>query len=129
MIPAAVAAVLFLVTALGCPGPGTGRYIPSEDTSRKALETALDGWKNGQVPGTVLGSGPGVTLVDSKRKPKQQLDKYEILKEENQEGHVFYSVKLTLKNPRGEEVTRFVVVGRDPLWVYREEDFKSGAGM
>jgi hypothetical protein len=114
---------------MGCTGPGTGQYVPSEGVSRKAVETALEAWKNGQAPGVVVGSSPSVSVVDSRRKAKQQLEKYEIVKEEKQDERTFYSVKLTLKNPRADETVRFVVVGKDPLWVYREEDFKSGAGM
>ena len=124
-----VGAALILAPALGCFGSGTARYVPSEDASRKALEAALDSWKAGRAPGPVPGSSPAVSVVDSRRKPKQLLESYEIVKEENQEGHTFYSVKLTLKNPRAEEVARFVVVGRDPLWVYREDDYQTGAGM
>jgi hypothetical protein len=122
-------AAWLLVVAMGCTGPGTGQYVPSEAVSRRAIETALEAWKNGQAPGLVVGSTPPVSVVDSRRKAKQQLERYEIVKEEKQDERTFYSVKLTLKNPRADETVRFVVVGKDPLWVYREEDFKSGAGM
>ena len=45
------------------------------------------------------------------------------------DGQTFYSVKLTLKSPPREQVVRYVVVGRDPLWVYSEDDLKSNKGM
>jgi hypothetical protein len=124
-----IAAILVLGSALGCFGSETGRYVPSPVASRQALETALGAWQKGQAVGLVPGTSPAVSVVDSKRKARQQLEKYEIVKEESQDGNTFFSVKLTLKNPNAEEVARFVVVGRDPLWVYREEDFKSGPGM
>jgi hypothetical protein len=134
---AAAGAILTLAAALGCSGQGTGHYVPPEPASRKALESALDAWKDGKLSagkggepaGKVPDSSPSVFFVDSRRKRAQQLENYEVVKEESEGGNTFFSVKLTLKGPRAEEVVRYVVVGVDPLWVYREEDFKSGAGM
>jgi hypothetical protein len=59
----------------------------------------------------------------------QKLNAYEIVKEENQDGHTFYSVKLKLKSQAREQMVRYVVVGKDPLWVMTEDDFKGKAGM
>jgi hypothetical protein len=65
-----------------------------------------------------------VHVVDSKWQAGQKLARYEIVKDEpGENGTTFYSVRLTLQSPAKEEVARYVVVGRDPLWVYREEDF------
>ena len=34
-----------------------------------------------------------------------------------------FTVKLECENPTGRRTARYVVVGIDPLWVFRQEDF------
>jgi hypothetical protein len=126
------ASVLTLaLVALGCLGCGGGyeKYIPPEAASRKALETALDAWQSGKSPGVVASGSPSVAAVDTRWSAGQKLTSYQIVSEESVDGQKFYSVKLSLKNPAREEVVRYVVVGRDPLWVYSEDDLKSNKGM
>ncbi len=128
--PAALAACcLGLALCAGCGwGGGYGRYKPSEETSRQALETALDAWQSGKPPDQVGGS-PAVQVVDSAWRNGQKISRYQVLGEEAGEGLTFFSVRLTPKGRGADKVVRYVVVGRDPLWVYREDDFKTGAGM
>ena len=59
----------------------------------------------------------------------QKISRYEIVSEEPQDGLTFFSVRLTPKGRGAAKVVRYVVVGRDPLWVYREDDYKTKAGM
>jgi hypothetical protein len=125
----AVAVALgLLIAAAGC-NHSTEHYLPATATARQALETALQAWQNGQPTGQIAGTAPVVSVIDSKRKPGQKLGSYEILKEEEVDGRTYFSVKLKLKDGSPERVTRYVVVGRDPLWVYQEDDFKSVSGM
>ena len=71
-----------------------------------------------------------VEAVDSKWKAGQKLSKFEILGEDaGGQGPTFFSVRLTVKGRAKAEVVRYVVVGRDPLWVYREDDYQTSAGM
>jgi hypothetical protein len=93
------------------------------------LETALTAWQNGQAPDEVAAGPPVVRAVDSKWKAGQKLKRFQILSEEGGSGPTFFSVRLTLNSPAKEQTVRYVVVGRDPLWVYREDDYKSSAGM
>jgi hypothetical protein len=58
-----------------------------------------------------------------------KLAAFEILKVEDKPGPRWFSVKLTLKDaPQAQEV-RYAVLGLDPLWVYREEDYNRSCGM
>jgi hypothetical protein len=125
---AAWGAMVLVFGLLGCARPGVERYIPSDDAARRALETVLTNLQRGQSPdeGT---TAPVIHLVDSRWKPGEQLAKYEITKEESVEGHTMFSVLLVLKGGKREKLVRYVVVGRDPLYVYREEDFHSAGGM
>ena len=121
---------LLLVVATGCGYSGYERYVPPEQAARQALETALTAWQNGQPPDEVAAGPPVIRAVDSKWKSGQKLSNFQILSEEpGPSGPTFFSVRLTLKSPAKEQTVRYVVVGRDPLWVYREADFQSGAGM
>ncbi len=128
---AVVAYGLVLLLGAGCSNRGYDRFVPAETTARQALETALTAWKNGQRPGRIETGPPAIDMVDTKWKAGQKLGKYEILKEEPGVGPRWFSVRLTLQSPAGEQVVRYVVLGKDPLWVYREEDFKrlEGSGM
>jgi len=117
-----------LLALAGC-GRGTERYIPPEQASRRALEAALTAWQNGQPPGEVTSGPPAVRVVDSKWTAGQKISKFQILEEDAGQVPVAFSVRLTPKGAGKEQVVRYVVVGRDPLWVYREDDYKSSTGM
>jgi hypothetical protein len=125
-----LAGVFFLGICVGCTGKGHEKYIPSEDKARQALEAALNAWRDGKKPGAVEGAPMPVQVVDSEWQKGKHLRSYEIVGEEASEGPRVFSVKLTLQPPAGQEATiRYYVVGKDPLWVYRESDYKAPAGM
>lgn len=120
---------------LGCSKAGrkVEDFSPPADKAREALEAALNHWKAGNPPGTVPGTSPTVEAVDSRWKaaPKQ-LQAFEILGEEpaaSEAAPKYFKVRLTTAKGPPQEV-RYVVLGIDPLWVYREQDFQalSGAG-
>ena len=117
-----------LLVLAGC-GRSVKSYFPPEQASRQALEAALTAWQNGQPPGEVAGGPPAVRVVDSKWVAGQKISRFQILDEESAQGPTFFSVRLTVKGSAKDQVVRYVVVGRDPLWVYREDDFQTAAGM
>ncbi|HZV03971.1 MAG TPA: hypothetical protein VE999_02680 [Gemmataceae bacterium] len=121
---------VFLGLCTGCTGRGTAKYIPSEDKARQALEAALNAWRDGKKPGSVEGAPMPVQVVDSQWQSGKKLQSYEIVGEEPNEGPRVFSVRLTLQQPSGQQATtRYYIVGKDPLWVYREADYKAPAGM
>jgi hypothetical protein len=126
----ALTGALFLLA--GCsPGGKVEDFTPATDNARKALVAALDHWKAGNRPGTVPGTAPAVEVLDSKWKAGQKITAYEVLGEDPAgPGPRTFKVRLTPTQGAPLEV-RYVVVGIDPLWVYRDEDYKkvSGAGM
>jgi hypothetical protein len=127
----ALAGAVLVLACAGCGGTKTGfeRYIPAKDTARRSLETALDVWVKDGRPGTVAGTSPTIEVVDSRWKAGQKLASYEILQQEPGDGPPRFSVRLKLKKSPGDEVVRYVVLGRDPLWVYREDDYNRLSGM
>ncbi len=118
-----------LVVLVACGGSiGCHRspdYIPSVKTSREALETALSAWVNGQPVGPINTVSPPVQVVDSAWWKGQRLASYEVLEEETtKEGLPCFWVLLHKSAPTGEETVRYVITGKSPIWVYREEDYK-----
>jgi hypothetical protein len=102
------------------------RFIPAEDSARAALESALKAWQDGDSSGHLrLDVGPPVVQVtDSYRRAGQSLRNFDILGKTSTEGPHHFAVRLFLDHPREEKTVRYVVVGVDPLWVMREDDFE-----
>jgi hypothetical protein len=119
---------LLLGLLAGCGG-GSGKYVPASATARSTLETALQAWQGGGKPGRVAAGPPAIQVIDSKWEAGHKLAGYEILQEEPGQGPRWFSVRLKLQTPPGEQVVKYVVLGIDPLWVYREEDYQKLSGM
>ena len=106
----------------GCrPAPSNAKYTPSEEGSRTALVAALDQWKSGEAVATIKGN-PSVQVVDTHRQD-QRLLAYDIISEESLNVGRRYHVKVRLDNPSAEQTLQYVVVGIDPLLVFRQEDY------
>lgn len=117
--------VLFLISSLpGCRKARTNAdYIPSPNQSQDALTIALEAWKAGQPSGPVAGTSPEVHVTDSSRVSSQSLDDYQILGEVPGNAPRCFAVKLKLSDPLEEKRERYVIVGIDPLWIFRHEDY------
>lgn len=122
----------FLICAaicLGCsPEPETStkhRYVPAVDLARQAVEEVLVDWQAGRAPAPIDRLSVGVHVVDKQRKQGQTLEAFEILGEAPSEAARCFAVRIKLSRPDAEEKVRFVVIGIDPLWVFRQEDFES----
>jgi hypothetical protein len=114
-----------MMTAMGC-GSRVGsmdRFVPSSNSAREALEAALTAWQNGEQPGAIRSSPTVVQVVDTHRGPDRPLQTFEILGEVGSDSGRCFSVRITLENPNEEQKVRFVIVGINPLWVFREEDY------
>jgi hypothetical protein len=111
-----------LLAGGGCKGRDETRYVPAAEAARAALEAALDAWCDGRDPPARPGAA-AVHLIDTHRRPGQRLVRYRVLGEAPGEGPRCFAVRLTLDGPAEEVRARYVVLGIDPLWVYRHEDF------
>ncbi|HEY7326086.1 MAG TPA: hypothetical protein VH592_00495 [Gemmataceae bacterium] len=119
--------ILVLPLALLASG-GCGwrkRNIPSTGTAREGLETALTAWQNGQQVGRIETDSTPVQVVDSSWGKGQKLTGYEILEEVTREdGRRCFKVRLQLQKPPTTQEVQYLVVGKSPLWIYREEDYQ-----
>jgi hypothetical protein len=110
--------------SIGCgAGKDSARYTPPEQSARDALEAVLRSWQSGEPAGMIETARPRVGVVDTHRRPGQRLARYEILGEVSAEGQRTFVVRLALEDPREEQKARYLVVGIDPLWVFRQEDY------
>ncbi len=120
-----------LVLAVACfVSCGCGEYdrssqfVPSVTVAESAVKAGMEAWKKGDPVGLVQGvTKPSVHVVDSHRKPGQQIVSYEILGEVPGNAPRCFAVKATLSGPETTERLRYIVVGIDPLWVFRQEDY------
>ncbi|MBI5760289.1 MAG: hypothetical protein HZA46_17375 [Planctomycetales bacterium] len=87
------------------------------------MEATLSAWQSGEPAGTVPNTKPEVFVTDSHRRPDQKLEAFEILGPVPGNAPRCFAVKLKLVYPDAEERVRFVVVGIEPLWVFRQEDY------
>ena len=119
------AAVSLLSLAVGCSDrSGPSRFYPSDERARTALEGALSAWQQGLPTGELPGAeNPKVHLADTHRTPGQRLRAFAVQGVAPGDGPRVFTVKLTLANPEAELRARFVVVGIDPIWVFRQEDY------
>jgi len=124
----ALACLLLLATGCGGGQRSEKDYLPAEQKARAALETALGAWQNGQPIGQIAGADGAVQVVDSEWKAGKKLAGYQVLKAEPENGPPRFAVKIQVQGAREREV-RYVVMGIDPLWVYREDDYQTSMGM
>jgi hypothetical protein len=107
---------------------GEGKFVPAQANAREALEAALTKWKEGQAqPGEIPVGKVKVQVIDQAWAGGLKLQGYEITGEESgATGPRVFNVKL--KTAKGEQATKYYVVGIDPLWVYGEADYKKLTG-
>jgi len=119
-IVALVAAAL-----LGCePDPGPTPIVPDSTRGRQAIDVAMAAWKARHPPGIVEPTSPRVQVVDSHRKPGQHLLDYEILSDSADVRVRTFRLRLTLSDSEDRPVVRFLIVGIDPILVFRQEDYE-----
>ncbi len=125
-----LAAALLPLAAVGCGASGgVDAYKPSTKQARTALETALSAWRDGKTIDQIEAK-PSVRAVDSGWRNGDQIDSFEILDEqETSDGVKQFKVKLGLKSPKEPIETNFMVHGLDPVYVFREEDYKRTIDM
>lgn len=130
-LPSLVFGVLVLVIP-GC-GSGGGKVdlVPPSDTARAALDAALDAWKNGQAKAIVKGSDRTVELADS-TKTQRKLSSYQIVgpaPAAADDPNPRFNVKLKFEGSSNEEEATYIVVGKQPIWVFSQKDYQQIGGM
>ena len=96
------------------------------------MEAALTAWQNGEPIDKVKADGSNVNVTDSKWKSGAKLSSFEIVRmeppAEAADRPLVFLVRLKLEKSPSEKEYRYVVFGKDPLWVCNEDDYKRMAG-
>lgn len=124
----ALIAAFAVCFVIGCGGSSTQKYIPSTNLAKSALEKALGEWKSGKAHGTVTGLNVPIDVFDARWQAKKKLESYEVLREEKSDGPKIYVVKMKTDEDKEEKEVTYYVVGKSPLLIFREQDYKKATG-
>jgi hypothetical protein len=118
--------VAFVATGLsGCEAPPEPiPIVPGSARGRQAIEAVMETWREGHPTGIIEPTLPRVQVVDTHRKPGQRLIGFEILSDSADSRVRTFSVRVALSEPEERAVVRFLVVGIDPILVFRQEDYE-----
>jgi hypothetical protein len=118
-----VIAIGMVSLASGC-GKSESDYIPSSHTAREALEAALKAWKEGSAADSIRLNEKPVSLVDSRWTSGKKLESYEIAEVPDSNPFPSFKVKMKLATDAAASETSYLVIGIDPLLIYRAEDYE-----
>jgi hypothetical protein len=112
-------------STLGCdraaPIPG---FMPSWDEARQSLESSLSAWRDAPTPLPSSFNTGNVQYVDKKRQPNQRLLAFQILSQTDIENARQFTVRLTLDGEESPQLVKYNILGRNPVWVFRLEDYE-----
>ena len=97
--------------------------MPSASEAKQAVTAALDAWVRGEPNAPLRESQPKIEFIDAHFRDGQKLQSYEFVGEVPDQGVRRFEVVLHFADGSKPETTQYVVVGIDPLWVYRKQDF------
>jgi hypothetical protein len=123
--------VLSCLVTLGCSSATSEDYVPDENAGKRALEIALTAWQKGQPMETIASpDAPAVQPQDTEWKNGRKLANFSIGEERPiSDGPKQIAVRLTFQNDPKPVDTVYFVVGKDPLWVFRDRDYQRATGM
>jgi hypothetical protein len=98
--------------------------MPSWGEARQALESALTTWRDARAPLPASFGTRSVRFLDQHRRPGQRLLSFEILGQRDVVNARQFTVRLFLEQEAAPQLVRYVVLGRQPVWVFRLEDYE-----
>ncbi|MBS0206828.1 MAG: hypothetical protein JSS49_28470 [Planctomycetes bacterium] len=110
----------------GCGGDSRSKYVPQSTTAREALQTALDKWKSGAGLNPIETPRAVINVFDARWRDRNRLESFEIVEEIKSPDQPTFKVRMQVKG-QPEETTTYLIIGLNPLNVYREEDYKEHA--
>ena len=128
MRPLALVLSFIALEALAGCGGGSAP-LPSTDASRRALRASLDAWKAGKAASTLSSEKPSIEVVDFEWKAGKVLTEYVIGDQAPGQGTQTFSATLTLKGEPAVKGVQYMVLGLDPIRIYRDEDFTRALNM
>jgi hypothetical protein len=102
----------------------SGGYLPGWPEARAAVSTALADWRDSAPPHPPSRELKGVVFVDKQRRPGDRLRSFTVLGEAEAENARQFTVRLQIEGDDVPRLVRYNVLGRDPAWVFRLEDYE-----
>lgn len=116
---------LIAACAAGCSShPESPRYLPGWPESRAALVAALTDWRENPPPYAPSRELRGIVFADKQRKPDDRLRSFAVLGETEVENARQFTVRLEIQGDEAPRLVRYNVLGREPIWVFRLEDYE-----
>lgn len=122
--------VLLCVCVLlaGCGSRSPEEYMPQGEGAKQAVQAALEAWKSAKPFSPVPDSKPPINVFDARWRDGKKLETFEV--GDPVAGAAPPRVPVKMKLVGGvEETVHYVVVGIDPLNVFRDADYERAAGM
>jgi hypothetical protein len=107
--------------------PATPGFVPTWAEARHALELSLSTWRDAKSPLPGSFDIPAVQFVDQLRRPNQRLLSFQILRQTEIENARQFTVKLNLEGDESPQLVKYNVLGRQPVWVFRLENYEMTA--
>lgn len=120
--------LLGILWIAGCGGNSRERYLPAATVARDALVKVLDAWKAGAPYESITISKPAINVFESRWRDGKKLESYQILEEDKHADQPQFKVRLQITG-QPEETTTYLVIGIDPLNVFRDVDYKQTESM
>jgi hypothetical protein len=98
-------------------------YVPEPELARSALSASLRAWRDGHPAGPASVAGVAVEVSDSGRDPARPLREFHILGPIGTDQRRCFAVRLSFDDPADERTERYLVMGRNPIWVFRQDDY------
>jgi len=119
------AVLLIALTCVGCSSHQRAEdFVPAEAAARRALEVYLEAWQRGHGAVEVPNTSPRVMGADSLHATGRKLERFTVVGPTPSEAPRCFAVRLNLGSPTEEVRERYVVVGLDPIWVFRYPDYE-----
>jgi hypothetical protein len=125
-----LALALSLIVTVALAGCGGGSApLPSTVAVRQALQASLDAWKAGKPASSLSESKPSIEFVDFEWKAGKVLSEYTLGEETPGQGTQTVAATLTLKGDPAARKVQYMVLGLEPIRIYRDEDFNRAMNM
>ncbi len=115
-----------MVAIVGCGGSAP---LPSTTKAREALQKSLETWKAGKPAESLVGEKPSVEVVDFEWKAGKVLTDFSLGEDTPGEGTQTLSATLTIQGESTPKPVQYMVLGIDPVRIFRDEDFRRAMNM
>jgi hypothetical protein len=104
--------------------PATPGYMPGWDEARQSLVSALTAWRDALSPSPTSSNTDSVQFIHKRLQPNQRLRAFEILAQSDIENARQFTVRLDLEGEESPQLVKYNIVGRDPVYVFRLEEYE-----